>query len=424
MKKSLSILLSILMLATSLNLFVLAADEPTAGTCGENVSWRFDPASGTLTLSGTGAVDEFPLVEKEILNEETGGTYTQRQPTPPWEAWRDQIAAVEVEEGVTLLPGWCFARLPVLKTASLANSLTDLGVGCFSDCAALEEANLPENLTTLIQTFVGCANLRQVMTLPESLQTTDFAFAASGVTTVVLPGNMKNLDDVCFRDAENLTTVLVGKGIARIGMMAFQRTGIKTLIVPDTVTQLGNELCQSCKALTSVYLPDGIKEIPINAFGVCTSLKQIRLPGDLETISAYAFNNCNQLDHITIPATVTSIGDGAFNFCASLMDVYYQGTEEQWNEVEISDAYNDPLKNATVHFNAEAEPDFYLTGDVNGNGEISAEDARLTLRAAVGLEQYEEGGLQAICCDYNLDGYVTAADARLTLRAAVGLAND
>lgn len=424
MKKSLSILLSILMLAACCNLFAFAANETAAGTCGEKVSWNFDPASGKLTLTGTGAVDEFPLVEKEILNEETGGTYTQRQPTPPWEAWRAQITAVEVNDGITILPRECFARLPALKTVSLADSITDLGFSCFSDCGALETVNLPASLTKLVYTFVGCKNLRQVMTLPESIEIIDSPFSASGVTTVVLPGGMNQLDEVSFRGAENLTVVLVGSGIERIGMMAFQWSGIKTLILPAGVTTLGTEMCQGCKSLTYVSLPDGIKTLPRNAFGACTSLKAIRLPGDLETIEPFAFNNCNQMESLTIPAGVTTIGDGAFNFCESLTDIYYQGTEEQWNAVSISEEYNDPLKNATVHFNAGEDKNTFLPGDVNGDGAVTAEDARLTLRTAVDLEQFEDGSLTAICCDYNLDGYVTAADARMTLRAAVGLKND
>ena len=52
---------------------------------------------------------------------------------------------------------------------------------------------------------------------------------------------------------------------------------------------------------------------------------------------------------ITIPATlggysVTTIGDYAFYDCDSLTDVYYMGTEEQWNDISIG-LYNDDLLN-------------------------------------------------------------------------------
>ena len=58
-------------------------------------------------------------------------------------------------------------------------------------------------------------------------------------------------------------------------------------------------------------------------------------------------------------------------------------------------------------------------GNVDGDREISANDARLVLRYSVGLEQFTED--QLLAGDVNGDGAVTAGDARLILRGAVGL---
>ena len=60
-------------------------------------------------------------------------------------------------------------------------------------------------------------------------------------------------------------------------------------------------------------------------------------------------------------------------------------------------------------------------GDVNADGAITAADARLCLRQAVGLEAYAKGSAAYTACDVTFDGGVTAEDARLILRAAVGL---
>ena len=56
-------------------------------------------------------------------------------------------------------------------------------------------------------------------------------------------------------------------------------------------------------------------------------------------------------------------------------------------------------------------------GDVNGDGIVSAEDARLALRAAVGLEKLND--TQKKAADMNNDGEVTAEDARDILNKAV-----
>ena len=63
-------------------------------------------------------------------------------------------------------------------------------------------------------------------------------------------------------------------------------------------------------------------------------------------------------------------------------------------------------------------------GDADGDGELTSADARLALRASVGLT--EKGDLEKdsagyLACDVDHDGEVTSGDARLILRASVGL---
>ncbi|MBQ6118056.1 MAG: dockerin type I repeat-containing protein, partial [Clostridia bacterium] len=58
-------------------------------------------------------------------------------------------------------------------------------------------------------------------------------------------------------------------------------------------------------------------------------------------------------------------------------------------------------------------------GDFNGDGEITPEDARLTLRAAVGIIRMAQVTFNA--ADVDKDNEVTPADARIILRASVGL---
>ncbi len=53
---------------------------------------------------------------------------------------------------------------------------------------------------------------------------------------------------------------------------------------------------------------------------------------------------------VTIPNSVTSIGYGAFEGCRKLKEVNYKGTEEQWNNIEISIG-NSSLINANRNYN-------------------------------------------------------------------------
>ena len=61
----------------------------------------------------------------------------------------------------------------------------------------------------------------------------------------------------------------------------------------------------------------------------------------------------------------------------------------------------------------------FIKGDVNGDGDITAADARIILREAAGLENLQGQNLSN--ADADGDGKVTAADARTVLRESAGL---
>lgn len=61
-------------------------------------------------------------------------------------------------------------------------------------------------------------------------------------------------------------------------------------------------------------------------------------------------------------------------------------------------------------------------GDVDGDGTITAADARIALRMAVGLDTATDE--QKLLADYDESGTVDAADARILLRLSVGLSAD
>ena len=68
------------------------------------------------------------------------------------------------------------------------------------------------------------------------------------------------------------------------------------------------------------------------------------------------------LKEVVIPASVTQIGSLAFRTDEELTDVYFTGTEEQWNSITIGKE-NEPLLNATIHYNyVECEHNYEEVG--------------------------------------------------------------
>jgi hypothetical protein len=53
------------------------------------------------------------------------------------------------------------------------------------------------------------------------------------------------------------------------------------------------------------------------------------------------------LESLYIPASMEKIGNGAFMYCRSLESVHYNGTREQWKNIEIG-PHNDDLLCAKI----------------------------------------------------------------------------
>ncbi len=147
------------------------------------------------------------------------------------------------------------------------------------------------------------------------------------------------------------TNYNVPDSVTKIGNGAFYHcTNLTSVTIPDNVTLIGNDAFSECTSLTNIIIPNGVTSIGSYAFYNCDSLASITIPDGVTSIGSYAFYDCDSLTSITIPDGVTSIDWCAFECCDSLNNVYYSGTEEQWNNITIN-SYNDPLINAIIHYN-------------------------------------------------------------------------
>ncbi len=84
-----------------------------------------------------------------------------------------------------------------------------------------------------------------------------------------------------------------------------------------------------------------------------------------------------------------------------------------------AEADKKPCTGAVLTLDCGAEFVIVVFGDLDGDGVITANDARSALRNSVGLDSLSDAQQKA--ADVNADGSITSADARNILRAAVGL---
>ena len=100
-----------------------------------------------------------------------------------------------------------------------------------------------------------------------------------------------------------------------------------------------------------VLIPDCIETIEDSGFGICTKLERVCLSKNLKTIGKDVFKN-SSIDSVLIPKNLKSIGSNAFANCDDLKVVYFCGTEEEWNAIQIESG-NDSLINAPRYYYSE-----------------------------------------------------------------------
>ena len=179
-----------------------------------------------------------------------------------------------------------------------------------------------------------------------------------GVLTISGIGEM--YDSPQFQNySSQIRKVFIEPGATSIGGNAFYYCqNLTDVEIPESVTSIGRYAFYMCKRLTHVAIPSGVTEIGDRAFGICSSLFEAEIPKGVTAIGAGLFQNCSRLVRVTIPSTVTAIHDYAFIGCYNLADVFFTGSEEQWNAVEKGNG-NDLLLEAVIHFNHDPASDDY-----------------------------------------------------------------
>lgn len=86
--------------------------------------------------------------------------------------------------------------------------------------------------------------------------------------------------------------------------------------------------------------------------GYLGSGRDVVIPDGVTMIGMDAFWYNESLTSVTIPSSVTTIDGDTFEGCKKLTDVYYKGSEAQWEAINY-DPNNNTLSKATIHYNSK-----------------------------------------------------------------------
>ena len=404
---------------------------------------------GEGVFSGCNAIDTL-TVGQPI------GSFTLAELAVP----KDKLRVVVIADGAAGIKRSAFAGYPGIAAFTVA----DANPAYLSEDGILYD----KNKTEIIQYPPAKAGTSFV--IPETVMAlAERAFADQQyLTEIHVPNQVKTLGKDCFTGCQSLKTAVCGGGAAALpeGML-MDCPALETVTIPYGVSAVGAKAFSGCTALTSVAMSNDMETVGENAFSGCKALDTVYFYGTADEWTAIGVKAGNEaltgarkvFRAAVAPQTVTGVkvvktggrtvtlqwapADGATEY-----RVY--GMNAETSTWELLKTVTGPrceiagLKPGTAYALAveaaavtakgtltadKSDPVMVTTkavkqapGDVDGDGELSSGDARLALRASVGLEKAIAKGSDAwLAADADGDGEVTSGDARLILRASVGL---
>lgn len=168
---------------------------------------------------------------------------------------------------------------------------------------------------------------------------------------VDVPKGVTSIGVGAFKDQDTLTSITIPNSVTCIDRYAFEGcSNLTSITIPNSVTFIEQCAFKDCSRLTNIIIPDSVTAIGPYAFEWCSSLTSITIPDSVTAIVDWTFVDCRNLKSVTIPKSVTHISAFAFVNCDSLKTIYYTGTKEEWNALQI-DKYNTSIYKANMIYN-------------------------------------------------------------------------
>lgn len=271
----------------------------------------------------------------------------------------------------------------LLVTEINLTTATKINDYAFSKCKSLEKVTIGNSVKSIGKSaFSGCENIKSITVAESVMSIGEYAFGSCvSLEKTNYIGTIDQWVQIKFSSDES-NPVWYSKNL-------YLNNELVTKAKIQTAERISDGVFANCLCLEEVTIPYGVTNIGCDAFSGCKNLKKTNYTGTIDQwveiefgnrdsnpmdyggefyikdellknaelttadkISEYAFMYCRSLESITIPSTVTEIGDYAFWDC-SLNDIYYDGSENEWNDIKIDYNHNNDLKKEyiNIHYN-------------------------------------------------------------------------
>lgn len=223
-----------------------------SGTCGANLTWTLTLADNTLTISGTGEMDNYLWGANPL----------------PWEQYRSYINTVNIAEGVTSISGGAFSNSN-LNSVNIPNSINKIGA------YALESTQLYYDDSNWSN---GALYIDNCLIATNSDAIGDYAIAEG--TRIIADAAFNS-----YYEYDLLTGISLPNSVTHIGKKAFYNRNITKVTIGSGTQSIGEDAFSWCENLSVINIAATTPPvIAANTFQYISTDLQITVPAGSESL--------------------------------------------------------------------------------------------------------------------------------------------
>lgn len=219
--KVISLLIVLIMMIGLLGTMPIMVSSDNSGSCGNNAIWVYDTDTGTLTISGTGDMNN----------------YASRTDVP-W--YSGGITSIIIKNGITSIGSFAFCYCKCLTSITIPNSVKTIGDHAFFGCESLSSIIIPNSVTS-----IG-----------------DVAFhSCEGLTSITIPNSVTSIGVSAFGWCDNLTIHCYANSYAE----QYAKSNGLTAKVTKTEQQLAIEKKVATDKVSALNIAKQVKKVTVKS---------------------------------------------------------------------------------------------------------------------------------------------------------------
>ncbi len=275
------------------------SDAPDAE---EGITWKYDSDTRTLTIGGTGAMEDYDWQNKA-----------------PWYDYGYSIWYVVVEEGVTYIGNDAFTLFTEMRSISLPSTLQSMSDNLSYNLHSVTDITVNENNPVFFtedgvlfeRREDGDTNLRWYpagraavsYVIPDHVAACSArAFADAELTELTLPDRFIEVGDSAFDFTDVFGSVIVPAGFVNISERIIYALRAANFVVAEDHP--------TCQAVDGVLYDKDMKRMI--AYPVYNTAASYTIPDGVQYFVQSIFGGTIYLQELSIPASVTEFGTSNF----------------------------------------------------------------------------------------------------------------